>query len=87
MKYQSGLSHVEQALGCGGAEAILGSIQDAMMALILLNVKMEDNIDCVLEELWAGRGSVLGDLSDNDEHEILLLRQPPQDIYAFSYLH
>ena len=44
-----------------------------MMVLILLNVKMEDNIDCVLEKLRAGCGSVLGDLSDNDEHDILLL--------------
>jgi len=44
-----------------------------MMVLILLNVKMENNIDRVFEKLWAGRGSVLGDLSDNDKHDILLL--------------
>jgi len=45
-----------------------------MVALILLDIKMKDNIDGVFEELWAGRGSVLGDLSDNDENDILLLR-------------
>ena len=44
-----------------------------MVVLILLNVKMKYNIDCVLEKLRAGRGSVLGDLSDYDEHDILLL--------------
>ena len=44
-----------------------------MMIVILLHVKMKDNIDCVFEKFWAGRGSVLGDLSDDYEHEILLL--------------
>ena len=44
-----------------------------MMVLILLNIQMEDNIDCVFEKLWAGCCSVLRDLSDDDEHEILLL--------------
>jgi len=58
-----------------------------MMVLILLNVKMEYNIDCVFEKLWAGRGSVLRDLSDDDEHDILLLGKPAQDIDALSYLH
>lgn len=74
MEYQPSLSHEEQALGCGGAEAILGGIQNTMMVLILLNVKMENNVDCMLEKFWAGRGSVLGDLPDNDENDILLLR-------------
>ena len=44
-----------------------------MMVLILLNIQMKDNIDGVFEKLWAGCCSVLGDLSDNDEHNILLL--------------
>jgi len=44
-----------------------------MVALILLDIKMKDNINRVFEKLWAGRGSVLRDLSDDDEHDILLL--------------
>ena len=55
--------------------------------MILLDVKMQDNVDCVFEELGACCSSVFCDLSDNDEHDILLLGQPPQDIDAFSYLH
>ena len=58
-----------------------------MMIVILLHVKMKDNIDCVFEKFWAGRGPILCDLSDDYEHEIVLLGQSPEDIDAFSYLH
>jgi hypothetical protein len=86
VEYQSGVSHIEHASGCCGAEAILDGKENAMVPGILQNLQVEDDVNGVLEKLWPCRSFGLCHLSDDDEKNVLLLSQATQDVATFSYL-
>jgi hypothetical protein len=86
MEHKSGGSHIEHASGSCGAETILDGKENSVMAGVLQNLQMEDDVNSVLEKFGACRSSGLCHLSDDDEKDVLLLGQATEDVAAFSYL-
>ena len=61
--FQAGAGHAEEADFQGGAEAVFGAADDAVV-VVRVAFEVEDGVDDVFDEFGAGEDAFLGDVAD-----------------------
>ena len=75
------MAHLEQSEFVGRPETVLRGAQQAQR-VVAVALELQDGVDHVLEHPWAGEPAVLGDVADEDDRHVAVLRFDDQALCA-----
>ena len=82
---QTVVAHLEQSEFVGRPESVLGRPQQAQR-VVPVAFELQDRVDHVLEHPWPGEAAVLGDVADEHDGHVAVLRFDDQALCAPSDL-